>query len=294
MICGVGAILLGDFLESVYLPTRIQLSADRLRHLAGTIVQLEQFAGRRIFVKDFSEVLIRDYLTWLRSTGRAAETVNSRRADLLALWRCAWDEELVPDPPRSRKVRRLTSPRRIPEAWSSGQVRAILNACSQAPGRICGIPASLWWRSLIGVAYDTGERRGAILATPTKDLLLDHSAVVFRQTKTGAERFCRLDSSTVEFCRAIYDPCRPLMWPWHGEIDSLNDRLETILKRAGVPWGRNRGGVFSKFRKTSGTLVEANGGRGNEHIGNTRKVFEAHYLDPRFLDRSQLDKLPRP
>ena len=84
------------------------------------------------------------------------------------------------------------------------------------------------------------------------------------------------------------------MWPWPYSREALDKRLRKILKAAGVRHGRGQGGLLHKFRRTSGTLVEAAGGDGAKHIGNTRKVFESHYLDPRFVDRSQLNLLPRP
>jgi hypothetical protein len=48
-----------------------------------------------------------------------------------------------------------------------------------------------------------------------------------------------------------------------------------------------------KMRKTAGTLVEANGGDGSKLIGNDRKNFVRHYLDPRF-GAGQLQFLPPP
>ena len=40
--------------------------------------------------------------------------------------------------------------------------------------------------------------------------------------------------------------------------------------------------------------MELNGGDGAKQIGDTRTIFEQHYLDRRMVPQTQLDRLPRP
>ena len=84
------------------------------------------------------------------------------------------------------------------------------------------------------------------------------------------------------------------MWPWSKTREWLQKAVRKIFKKAGVAYGRPHGGLFHKFRRTSGSLVEAAGGDGARHLGNTRAVFEQHYRDPRICVADAPMILPRP
>ena len=284
---------LRGFLRQVYVPSRLDLSSGAIEQLAVTIRLIERWAGSELSVYDLTEDLVRRFLADYRK-GRAAATVNSKRCQLLALWQAAYDEELIDRPPRRKKVRKAVAQPEIPEAWTPSEVAAILESSQQDPGPIAGICAADWWQSLLLVIYDSGERRGAVLnSAEPRDLSMDGAWIVFRKTKSKAPRWCRLHPDTVKACRRIYDPARQFLWPWPYSREALEKRFRKILKRAGVRYGRGKGGLFHKMRRTSGTLVEAAGGDGAKHLGNTRAVFERHYRDPRFFS-SDLERLPRP
>ncbi len=283
---------LTHFLHSVYIPSRLELSASAIEQIDIAVRLFESWAGRPLSVHDLSEDLLRRFLTDYRRS-HAAATTNSKRGHLLALWQCAFDEGLLDRPPRRAKIRRAKASPAIPEAWTPEEVGRILEAAAEQPGEMAGLPAADWWRSILLVLYDSGERRGAALKTASSDLSPENGRVIFRETKTGRPRYCALHPDTAEACRQIHDPGRPLMWPWGLSISYLDKRFKRLLERAGVSYGRGRGGCWHKLRRTSGTLVEANGGDGAKHLGNSRQVFEKHYRDPRFFS-SDLDRLPRP
>jgi len=255
---------------------------------------LDRWAKRAVILDDLSEDLVRQFLCEYRRSHSAA-TTNSKRCQLLAIWRCAWEEGYLAQPPRARQIRKAREPRKIPEAWTAAEVGKILAAVDASKARPTeGIPSRSWMRSIFLVMYDTGERKKATLSVSPQDVDLVAGTIIFRNTKTGNHRLCELHPDTVAAIRAIYAPSRDRVWPWTKSREALDKRIKKILNAAGVRYGRGNGGLLHKFRRTSGTLVEVAGGDGAKHIGNTRKVFETHYLDPRFLDRSQLDKLPRP
>lgn len=286
------ASTLREFLDRVYIPSRIELADSSIDQMRITIRMVERWAGRALTVHDFSETFLRQFLSEYRLTVSAA-TVNAKRCQLLALWECAYDEELLDRPPRRRKIGRCRDRQAPPEAWTPEEVGLVITSACQDTTPIAGIPASLWWRSYLLALYDTGERRSALMAVETADLDLDQANIVIRNTKTGRQRWCRLAPDTVAACRLIYDPTRRLVWPWQASREALDKRLRKILSRAGVRWGRGRGGSLHKLRRTSGTLVEQAGGDGARHLGNTRAVFERSYLDPRFCADS-VSLLPRP
>lgn len=277
------------FVEQVYTPSRVKLSGGALRQIHYTLARFEAFLSRPATLADLCDQTVRQFLSWYAGQVKPA-TVNAKRRILLALWRCAWEEHLIAELPR--KIRRLPENLLPPEAWSEQEVSKFWAACHAERGEIAGIPARLWWLSLAMTAYDTGERRTALFATRTADVSLDGGWVVFHQRK-GAPRICRLHADTIRAMRLAHDPGRLLMWPWPFSREYLDERFRAVCRRAGIAFGRPRGGLFHKFRRTSGTLVEANGGDGARHIGDTRKVFERHYLDLRFF-RLEMARLPRP
>jgi integrase len=277
------------FLRDVYLPSRLELGVESIGQMEVTVRLFQRWAGREIAIGEFSESLIRSFLTDLRKTRKGA-TVNAKRCHLLAIWWCAYDEEVLDRPPR--KIRRAACDAAIPEAWTPEEVGRILEAASETRRPIAGLPAPAWWLAFLLTIYDTGERRGAVLAATPADVDLDEACIVFYKTKTRRPRFA-----------CILRPSRPFA--------KSSTRAESDCSRGPVPgrrwlggcagfssaevsFGRAHGGLFHKLRRTSGTLVEAAGGDGARHIGNTRAVFEGRYLDPRFMGRQGFALLPRP
>ena len=288
MISGVSS--LDTFLSRVYVPSRLELSVGAIEQIEVAIRLFERWAGRTLGVYDLTEDLIRQFLVDYRKT-HAAATTNSKRRHLLGLWECAYQEAILDRPPRRARVRQAKEHPAIPEAFTLAEVGRILAAADAWPRAVAGIPAGDWLGSILRVVYDTGERRGAVLAVEAVDLDLRTGAVVFRKTKTGRERWCRLHPDTVAACLRIFDPAGRLVWPWPYCRRAFDRLCSRLLVKAEVQ--RRRKGLFQTLRRTSGTLVEANGGDGAKHLGNSRAVFERHYRDPRFFS-SDLDRLPRP
>ncbi len=269
------------FLTTVYVPSRVDISAGSVDQIRYAITALERWHGEPVRIRQLSEPFIRGFLSSYAREKRPG-TVNSKRGHLLALWQCAWEEGYLPQPPKRTQVRRARANPAVPEAWTTEEMRRILRAAETD-----------WWRSILLTAYDTGERRGALLATRPAAIDLDRGCVVFTKPKSGRQRWCSLAADTVAAIRRVYVSAADRVWPYTGSLRRLDGALSGILDRAGVRYGRDSGGVWHKFRRTSGTLVEAAGGDGAAHLGNTRAVFEASYKDPRFF-HSSVALLPRP
>jgi integrase len=285
-------MFLGEFLMRLYLPSRLGLSEGTAYQLRLTVRALERWVGHPVEVEALTETLMRDFLA-AYYPGHSPATVNTMRHRLLAVWRQAWQEGLLPAPPRTRLIPRTKERLPLPEAWSPEEVGRILAVVRKLRGMIAGLPKAGWWDSLLRCAYDTGERRGGLLAVRPPEVSLEAQRIIFTRTKTGRPRVCALHPDTVAAIAAIYDPERALIWPWPYSLVNLSGRFRTILRRAKVSFGRDHGGLFHKLRRTCGTLIEMNGGDGSRHLGNSRRVFEQSYLDPRFLP-GQLALLPRP
>lgn len=197
--------------------------------------------------------------------------------------------------PAARKpcIRRLPADPIPPQAWTIEQVSKILETCESLHlwPPVEKIPGSKWFAAFCWTAYSTGERRSAILAAPPEAVDLDAGTIIFRRTKTKA-RICPLLPQAVKAIREIYGS-REKLFPWPYSDQHLTQRLRKIYELAGVPYGRQFGGVAHKWRRTACTLCEANGGDGARLIGDTAAVAEAHYLDRSKLT-GNLAKLPTP
>jgi hypothetical protein len=134
------------------------------------------------------------------------------------------------------------------------------------------------------------------MQTRTEDCDTRAGWIILRSThdKTGKTHFFRLTRETSEAIASTEPSGRSLLWPWSkSQCWLLKTIQRDILEPAGVSYGRGRGGVFHKIRRPAGTLCEANGGDGARLLGNTRAVFERHYLDGRLVGNGQSQFLPR-
>lgn len=283
---------LGEF-RVRYCAARLDLSAGWAEQLRLAVVLCDRWHGRPVRLAELSSELLTEFLRYLLQHGRSGATVNSKRSALLALWRAAAGQDLAPPVGPVTKLRQTPA---APEAWSPAEFTRLVAQCRSEQGEVSGIPRAFWMTSLLLVIYDTGARIGAMLGVRPIDVDLGAGYLRLRASmqKTGIELIRPLHPQTIDACRAIWSPDRLRMWPWPYRRETLYHWLRRVCAGAGVRAGRGCGGLFNKLRRTSGSLVECNGGDGSRHLGNSRRVFEAHYLDVRILGRGQLDKLPRP
>ena len=279
-------VFLTTFLDSHYLPAKILLRPSTIRQIRLTLSLWTQQLGRSPTTDDFATAKVRAYLTWQSAKSKPA-TTNSKRGILLALWQVAHDEGLAGEP-EPRKIRRLPSDPIPAQAWAIEQVRDILAAVEKTywPS-IDGIPARKWFRAFLLTLYSTGERRSAVLAVAPG--AVRDGTIIFRRTKTKA-RLCPLLPEAAEAIDAMKGD-REKLFPWPHSEEQLSNRLRQLFRLAGVPYGRQFGGLAHKFRRTACTLCEANGGDGARLIGDTRHVAEKSYIDKSVMT-ADLSRLP--
>lgn len=284
---------LWNFLNNVYVPGHLGMRESSATQLKAVVHLFDKWAGHHVEVNELSDELVLQFLSdYLKQ--RSPATVNTKRRGLLTMWRFAHEGGLIDRLPG--KIPKASEYQRDPEGWSVEEFERILTQAQRTKGEIEGVPAGKWYLSLLLCLYDTGARVGAMLQVRPDEVYLAEGELLLRAEvqKTRRSRWCALSNQTIEACAPIWSPGRRRMWPWPWTRCWLSRQFCRILDRADVRYGAGKGGVFHKIRRTSGTLVEANGGDGSRHLGNTRQVFEQHYLDPRATRRMSLDKLPRP
>lgn len=270
---------LGEFARQTYSVTRpIRQETARQYEIAADL--LERWAGRPVRLDELDE---RSVSEWLRdySARVAPSTVRAKKQAVMTLWRAAADEGLASEPV-ARRVRRTSVPEKPVEAWTKAEVEQLLEAAAGLPRyHACGLRRSVWFDLAIRVAWDSGLRWGDQIALPVSAVHPD-GWVSVTQSKTHKVATFRLSRSTMAALHASLEQApRPLVMPWPGSHETFNAQVRRLVKRAGV-----RPGTWKWIRRASGTDVELQEeGAGHLHLGNTRKVFEAHYADATQLHR---------
>jgi hypothetical protein len=283
---------LREFVDSVYVVSRIDVSPTHRNRLLCTVARLCAFLGKPVMVADLNELDICRFLHAARAS-RAAASVNTYRRELLALWRSAYDQGIAERPPRLGLIRKLPEDVAIPEAWNSEDVNVPMQQAAATTGMVESVPAGQWWLSLLlGISW-TGCRIGALLATPTA-AYRDGGILVAKQKNRRAQWYALPESR----CRAI-DATKPtarkMLWPWHRR--ALWKRMRAIVEGAGLECPRAGRNLFHRMRRTTLSLCAAvDPAIAQRQAGHSsHAITQAHYIDPRIArGRSAADVLPEP
>lgn len=256
-----------------------------------TIDAFEEFLGHEATISDLEELTVARFLA-KRVRERAAATAAKDRSQLRALWEFAARRRLTETWP---VIPLIKIPERVPEAWLTDEFKRLLDSAAKERTFYDGIPAALWWRALLLVCYDSGERVTSVVSTKWRDVR--GQAITFRaEGRKGKRRDILRDIS--EETQVALDAIRgtrgpdDLVWPWPRDRGYLWKRLEIILKRAKLPHGRKD--KFHKIRKTTASYYKAAGGDAQQLLDHADPATTRKYLDPRIVRGvSAPDVLPK-
>jgi integrase len=173
---------LADLLRDHYAPLK-GISSRTTRLYEMTLSSWSRTLGREPELTDLNEMEVAKFIG-VRKAARAAATAAKDRAQVRALWEFAARRKMVETFPMLPRVK---IPQRVPEAWLSHEVSAILAACDTEPGQSEGVPHSQLFRALVMLLYETGERISAAMALEWRDV--SGNRVLFRaETRKGGER----------------------------------------------------------------------------------------------------------
>lgn len=281
---------LNDFLNDIYAP--IKGISDRTAKLYSyTIGCFAETLGREPELSDLQELPVAKFLAHRVRTKQAA-TASKDRAQLRALWEFAARRKLVDTWPTIPTVK---IPRRVPEAWLTEELQRLLDSAKAEKTVVCGIPGGLWWRAILMLCYDTGERIGAVLALKWSGVRA--GSVLFRaEDRKGRRSDILRDVSpeTMLAMLAIKGSRGPddNVFPWDRKHTYIWTRLKIILQRAGLPAGRRD--KFHKIRRTTASYAEAAGLSAQKLLDHASPITTAAYIDPRIVRQASApDVLPK-
>lgn len=283
--------LLRFFLES-FAPLKLRSRSPRTKQLyLSSIRTFGKFLERPATCADLTDDMVSRFLLWFREKGRSPYSVNKEHANLTAIWRFAFRRKVVDAWPT---VERDVEPERIPQAWTHADLTAILTAIRAEPGEVAGVPAAKWWRALHLLAWDTGERIGAILQVTRKNVDLREGYVLFpAETRKGGRksRLAKIRAVTMAALREIWEPAREKMFPWELSATYIYHRYERILRRADLPCDAKS--KFHRIRKSVGSYLKVQGVNVTEFFGHSSARVTEAYIDPRIAkDVQASDILP--
>lgn len=266
-----------------YFPMQQRIaSRHTVRLYAAAVSKLTYFLERPATLADLDDLTISRWLRSMRDE-LAPATVVGYSKNIRAFWNwCAKRGKVSCFPTFADPL----IPRHIPKAWSEQQLQSLLNACGKMEGTVGGVPAPRWWISLLLVALDTGERRGALFQLKWENFdaasgRLESPAEI--RKGRGKSGVYWLRAQGVAALESIRLPERELIFEWpKGPFDT---RFRELLEHAGLPYESHKSGL-QKIRRSFATLVEAGGGDATAALMHTaRKVTEQSYLDTRLISR---------
>lgn len=203
----------------------------------------------------------------------ASTTTRAERTIVLTLWRFAYDNELLDNPPRGvMKVKSSRSPTR---AWTHEQCKTLVAGTSEVAGWLkSGAPLGLFLRTWILLGYESGSRRGDLW-----DMRAEHfegSALRWTQHKTGDPIHKRLSDECIGCVNAMLrlsPDGRVLGWACKARQSML--LMKKYLISQGLP------GTSKWLRRSGATHVEiTQPGKARFHLGHRSLNLAAqNYID---------------
>jgi len=229
-----------------------------------------RWAGADLTAGTISDDLVNRALVALIHGGRSPHYARSLKTAVAAVWRDMADAGLCAPPRRLRKIR--TYPPQF-TVWGPEEMRQLLDAATALPGRFRTLPLDRgsYFATMIRAAWDTALRRRDLHRLRRQDVSADW---VDRQHKTGKPIRARLRDSTLQAIDALGRSPDDLLWPLWGSDEVFRATWNRIVRDAGLPHS-----PWKTLRKSAGTAAEIiQPGAGHLLLGNTRRVFERHYL----------------
>jgi integrase len=271
---------LGDLLES-YIAKRLKSgSPNTIRLYRHSIRSFEKTLGATAKLTDLTDDNIERHMWIIVQRGGSPASANKDHGQLTALWRYASHNRMVETWPN---VRTLVEPERVPMGWMPDDLNRLFAAINSLNGVIWTVEASLWWRSLILVLLDTGERIGAIRQLEKQHLQGDYllAPANIRKGKKRDKLF-RLNSETLKSLREMegqHD--NELLFPWDRCDTYIYKRYKAILKIAKLSYDRRS--QFHRLRRTVASAVANQGGDPTAALDHASPRTTKKYLDPRIV-----------
>jgi len=283
----VRANTLRDYLQHNYLPKKLDMKPGSAHQLSVAVSLLDRWHGQPVLLADLSPLLLAGWLRYLKDSGRAPRTVNSRRSSVLTIWKDAAKAGLAmrfdPD-----DVPRCKIPKRCPTAWAMDELKSVLPHFHRP-----------WMKTFTLLLFETGARFSAATLLTWQDWSLVRREVVLpaETSKTSLEQRLRVSESlamSIERLRPLHHDPNAAIFPCPKDRRSMWRELKNALIAANLP--HTRRDLFQKIRRTNATHTAANSSVdvAQRQLGHSSsRMTIDNYIDPRFMPSIHaIDVLP--
>lgn len=279
---------LKEFFKTTYRPLKLRgRSQNTARLYENLFKQFDRWLAAEGIateghIEHLDELLLARYLEH-RASARSPYTAEKERSQLMALARLAW-ERRVPGLERMPTCPAGVLPDRVPTAWTAEEMQRLFAAAGRARGLVGTIPAGEWFQATILLAFETGERIGALMASSASDYR--RPTLMVEPTARKGGRRGRVYHLSPELCNRldkIVARGYTQLLPWLQEPTHIYHRLKVIMKAAGLAGKRI---AFHQIRRTAISQIAAAGGDPVAFAGHASPAMTKRwYLDPRMAER---------
>lgn len=280
-----------DVFETRYRLLRLRTATEATLKLWQIALRhFDRYLERDAMLSDLTDVVVTGFAFWRRQQGVSPATVNKDLDSILALWRWCHRQRLVQPWPNVEREREYL---RAPVAWTPEEFHQLMLAAAQQQRKIRGLELTQAdvWIPLLLIAYDTGERIGAVIALTWRDVDLQARWIRFpaesrkNRRRDNAVQIHADTAAAIERLRLTgwqkRDSVFPLAFHNTSHLYYLFDRL---LRAAGLPADRRH--KFHCIRRTVASHYEAAGGNATELLGHAARRTTEAYLDPRIVTKT--------
>jgi integrase len=183
--------------------------------------------------------------------------------------------------------KRPSVPRPRPQAFTSDELRRLVETARHRKGFVSGVAAAWLWPTMIQAMFETGARIGEVLAIRWSEVDLERCQLTFlAETRKGRiETITRAISPQL----ALRMGCgkrapEELVWPWATGrgANSIYSSLRVLCRCAEVPYKS-----FHSIRKATASYLKAAGISAKTQLGHaSEEMAERHYYDARIVGNS--------
>jgi len=272
---------LSSFLVDVYVPLRLRgRSPESVRLLRHAINQFSRWLGRPALLDDLDDLKVSQWLAKMAEK-KSPNSVARERSGIIALWNLAQGRGLVKLRPT---VAPELVPQSVPRAFTEDELRRLAESANCSYGWVGPVPAAVFFRALIAVGLETGERINALLTTPRHCWQRPTLTVPARVRKgRQQERVYELSPEASDLMDAVTRHQGPTVFWWAASDTALRKRWKTITRRAGLGDGRDV--QFHALRRSTASHLAAAGLDATAFLGHSSdRITRRSYLDPRVVD----------
>lgn len=274
--------------ERLYFKLHLRLKESTRYQYRHALADWAQYLGREPTVADLTDDSVTLWMADGLARGKSAVYVREMAGRVSALWTWMAKRDRTMAFPSFAKP---DAPDALPTALSEHELRRLFESAGRERGRICDIPAGLWWTSFLAFVWNTAERKTAALACQVAWIDLATGTVsIPPQFRKGGKKWgiYRLWTETLKLVVQCLEaqPGREQIWPQDFCHESYYTRYNRILRDAGIPVDRRH--KTHSLRCSHATWLSVKGGDPTQQLGHgDPNTTRRYYLDPKFTTRDQ-------